>query len=389
MTAVRRRSLVYAIFIGATAGFWLSVWSWPEDRSGGRAKPQSVGEREADFSDPAFSAGASAADLKSAALRVAKGLVADYPESAEAWDILARTHFNLSGFDSATEAWEKCVALDPRLIEAWYGLGFIAHTEGDHERAVDKLRKAAALSASDVRVPVLLAEELMKLNRIEEAVTMLESHVSGPLASAAALVSLGQAYLQLQQNEKARRTLELAAQIAPDKKSAVYGLATVCARLGDQAAARRYQEEFAKLDAIGLEKGIEAYQQINDDVASTRQIAARAFLDAGRFYRGQKRPGKASELLRKVVVLDSDHIEARKELLALYEEGGRDAEALEICRQLSRLQPDNGDHWLNLGLLRARLGDFEGAATATERALEIDPDNAKYREVHEVIARGK
>jgi len=56
-----------------------------------------------------------------------------------------------------------------------------------------------------------------------------------------------------------------------------------------------------------------------------------------------------------------------------------------VCRQLSRIEPDRGDHWLKLALLRVRLDDLEGAKSALERALELDPDNAQYRELERVL----
>jgi tetratricopeptide (TPR) repeat protein len=108
-------------------------------------------------------------------------------------------------------------------------------------------------------------------------------------------------------------------------------------------------------------------------------------------------------------------------LSALYQSTGRFAEAHRLCQQLARIQPDQPMHYLNLGSLDLRLqhpdeadiafrkatvlaeanvrrnptapnyyllsvaydrtGNVRGALTAAARALELDPDNARYKQL--------
>ena len=109
----------------------------------------------------------------------------------------------------------------------------------------------------------------------------------------------------------------------------------------------------------------------------------------GRCYRQQGQVDKAVEMLRKAAALGPQDVQSRTELLAIYVKAGDDREALEVCRQLSRLEPERGDHWLKLALLRIRLDDLEGARSALARALEIDPGNARYREVERLLENEK
>ncbi len=226
--ARRRWSLLGAALFGATVGFCVSLWSWPGDEGGSASVDGAGGAQTPFFSDPAFSPGASAADLTQAAERAAEELVKAFPQSPDARNILAQTH--------------------------------------------DKL---AALGS----------------------------------------------------------------------------------RFGER----------------------------NDGVAATRQIALQTHLDAGRCYHQHGQVEKAVEMLRKAAALGPQDIQSRTELFAICMKTGRDREALEVCRQLSRIEPERGDHWLNLALLRARLDDLEGAKSALKRALEIDPGNAQYREVERLL----
>ncbi len=221
MKSARRRWLLLgAVLFGATAGFCVSLWSWPQDDAGSASAGGAGGARPPFFSHPAFSPSASAADLKQAAEQAAEELVRAFPQSPDARDILAETRKN-----------------------------------------------------------------------------------------------------------------------------------------------------------------------VHDGVAATRQIALQTHLDAGRCYREHGQVEKAVEMLRKAAALGPQDVRSRTELVAIYVKTGRDREALEVCRQLSRIEPERGDHWLKLALLRVRLDDLEGAKSALERALEIDPANAQYRQVQRLLEK--
>lgn len=226
--ARRRWLLLGAALFGATVGFCVSLWSWPRDEGS-----SALGGGQTPFlSDPAFSPGASAADLAQAAKRTAEELMKAFPQSPDVRNILARTH--------------------------------------------DKL---------------------------------------GALGS----------------------------------------------RFGER----------------------------NDGVAATRQIALETYLGAGRCYRQHGQVEKAIEMLRKAAALSPQDVQSRTELFAICMKTDRDREALETCRQLCRIEPERGNHWLNLASLRTRLDDLEGAKVALKRALEIDPGNAQYREVERLLGEAE
>jgi tetratricopeptide (TPR) repeat protein len=319
---------------------------------------------------------------------VADDLVRSLPDSADALGASARAHFNLGNFETAVTGWQRCLELNPKDAKACYGIAFVAAGGGDPERAVEMFKRASALDPADFRIPPLLGDELMKLGRFKEAAMVLESHVRGPVTSPLALTTLGKAYLQLEQYEDARAAFESAVAAAPDTKAAWYGLATACARLGEQDEAKRCRQRFAALDSEHLQQHSERLIAYGD-AASTREVLTRVHLDAGRQYLKHGKTEKAEHMLQKASLLAPDNVEPYRELLTFYEETGRDREALEACRELCRLQPDHGEHWLNIGLLSGRLGDFEEAVVAAKRAIEIDPQNPKYREIYEAIQKGK
>ncbi|NLY01069.1 MAG: tetratricopeptide repeat protein [Rhodopirellula sp.] len=167
------------------------------------------------------------------------------------------------------------------------------------------------------------------------------------------------------------------------------------ASIGDiKQATQRAVEELVRAypdapDAREVLAHFEQYGNIDGDASRTREIAVQTHLGAGRCYYTHGQVEKAIEMLRKAAILDPENVPPRTELLAIYLQNGHEREALAVCRQLCRIEPGQGDHWLKLGLLRARLDDLEGARSALKRALAIDPSNARYRDAAQLLEKGE
>jgi tetratricopeptide (TPR) repeat protein len=73
----------------------------------------------------------------------------------------------------------------------------------------------------------------------------------------------------------------------------------------------------------------------------------------------------------------------------LYQGQGRFHEALAVAEQLCTIEPAKPEHWFQVAVLRGWQRDFEGALTAAERAIALDPHNARYQQVREVIRSGQ
>jgi Flp pilus assembly protein TadD len=126
-----------------------------------------------------------------------------------------------------------------------------------------------------------------------------------------------------------------------------------------------------------------------DDELAVRQSLAQSYTDAGRRFADHGASPEAERLWRKAAALDSENEACRQDLAALYERTDREQEALLVCEELVKIQPENPDYSLSLGLLNARLGRFATARSAVRRAIELNPASARYREVYEMIEKGE
>jgi tetratricopeptide (TPR) repeat protein len=394
--ALRGWLLVAAVGVGAaTLGFLAARPFWKRD-AGNQAPPDQKGPPSTPkdaFAGPAFSPEATVEDLKQEALRAAAELAKTYPDGTDALDLKARVERELGNSAEAVSLWERCVELDPGFAGAYYGLGSVAARQGEHQRAVPLLRKGLALAPSDARIPPLLGDALLKLGRVPEAIELLETEVvgrgkRGEPVSGAAVVQLGQAYLQEQDFDKAMGMFQSAIAANPNHKEAYYGAARAAARLQRKELSRKYMDRFKELARKQLRDESHRLMTI-DHPGSTHQFAAQIHFEAGSIYLRHGSLPEAETMWRKAAVLDPENVECLTRLASLCEQNGQESEALRFCEQLCQMDPENPDYWLDVGLLRARLGRFDAGAEAVNKAIEIDPENPRYREAYRLIMKGE
>lgn len=338
------------------------------------------------FSEPALTPQATIEDLEHEAQRVVEELVADCPDTPASFHQKARFHYSLGDIDEAASVWRQCLALDPNFPDAHYGLGYIAWERSDYETAAEAFVKVLVLSPEDLRIPYLLGDALMKQGKIKEAVAVLERSVDAGNASVAVINCLGQAYLQLKEYERAKYMFQVAIQADPDHKQAYYGLATAHTRLGETEEAEHCMDKFKAFATKALR---EHGQQIRafDDLDSARELLTVMYTEIGKVYAEQSLHEKAEEMWQRAAVLAPQDVECRKKLLQFYDLAARTAMAARVCDQLCRIEPDNGDHWRDAALLNGRLGRWDTAIQAIEKAVELDPENPAYRQTYELIKK--
>ena len=135
-----------------------------------------------------------------------------------------------------------------------------------------------------------------------------------------------------------------------------------------------YQDCFRKLGGtahIVLKEGVVAvswYPQAGDAAEQVFEHAS-ALLRAGDYR-------TAEPLLRALLAHDANHTDALLNLGMMLSDQRNLAEAAALLRRFVDLVPDSSHGWTALGVAQSRDGDTQGATSALERALEIEPENA-------------
>ena len=353
-------------------------------RDGGGAAHS--GFLEAKIDEPAYRPDATADELLTLARRTADELAEAYPDDPGTWSVQARRHYLLSETQPASDLWRKSLALDSNFAEAFFGLGLVALDNDEHERAVERFEDVARLAPDDPRVPVLLAKSLMLAGRTDDAILIIEKHLSTQRTSAEAWEMAGKAHLQAQDFARAKAAFEVAVQAVPNMKEALYGLSRAHAGLGESEKAAQYAEKFRQLAETSHAENAQSAKLFEDrDFAA--HVAAQAHADAARVYARQGNVQRSEDLLLRAVRLEPTSVEFLAQLQQSLQQRGAQAHAAEVGERIVSLAPEQIDHWLNLGWLYSHVNQPEKAIAACRKAIELNPHDPRCRQAYEIIQR--
>jgi adenylate cyclase len=115
--------------------------------------------------------GSSAEDLAEAdrASRIAMELA---PELADAHLARGYTLSNQRRYEDARQHFEAAARINPNLFDAYYYYGRAAFAAGDVEKSVELWRKAGEVRQEDFESPLLQAQSLRKLGRVDESLAV-------------------------------------------------------------------------------------------------------------------------------------------------------------------------------------------------------------------------
>ena len=339
--------------------------------------------------------------------RVARHIVDAFPTDPHAFHVLAWVHSRYGDADQAIRYWEHCLTLDPTFDKAHQAIGVIVEATGDHATAAEHFRLAAELDPGSPIFPVYYARALTRQGKLEQAAAILARFVQARPTSVAAMVTLGETYVQLSEFEKAREILERAVELTPDLASPYYGLGTACARLGDHTAAKQYMEKFRVLKARD-EQIHRDDLQVLDNIDQVRSDVAWALTESGKVYMARGDFDTGQQHWQRAIELDPNHVPGHRALAWLYEQQDRIDRAVDLLRALVDRVPDDlallldlgelcerserfdeaeravamdpkGSHFALLSAACQQLGDRQAALEAIEQAMALEPANSRYR----------
>ena len=284
------------------------------------------------------------------------------PEAVEAFKDGARlVRLGPSNYDRAKDRLEAALALDPRLWEAEYDLGWLALEARSYDAAAKHFERALAVyprhtpsvlglgraddalgkpdqaakvyraflddkSRSEEAAPIRIAlgGSLRRAGKLDAAIETLRDALKAEPRSAPALAGLGMVYEQKGQHELAELVLRRALDIDPKSRLA----ADVWNNLGLIALHRRHdQEAFADFAEAA---------KLDPTLSAARRNRAVVYLDCGDY-------DKAESELREVVHGDPSDAAAWVALGVAARGRGKADEAEKAYRKAIEVDPSGGD----------------------------------------------
>ncbi len=275
--------------------------------------------------------------------------------------------------------------------EARLLLGTVYTDTGDSVSAEKELRRALALGIPPERVLPSLCKALLGLEQYQKLLD--ESAALLAQGKPEILALRGEAYLALNQPDKARESLELALKAQPDYPGALLGLASHALLQNDTAAADRYTEQAVKSNPnnpeVWLFKGRLLRAEHQDEAALAAYDKVLALQPDHRTAHIDKAYIEISH--KKIEAAKADIDAARKAwpnsiavpyLQALLDfTQGKNGAAQESLQRVLRLAPEHMPSILLSGAVELNLGSLEQAEKHLRKYLEAVPSSMYARKL--------
>ena len=349
-----------------------------------------------------------------AAVTPLQKFIAEKPDVAFAHFQLAYAYTALKRVDEAQSEYEKCIALDPKMAEAYLNLGILLLDKNPAE-AVAPLRKAVELLPSQSRPRNLLGTALERSGDWKGAAESFEGASNLDPKDIDALVYLGGVYLKANRPADAEKKFRAARDLDAKSPQALHGLAlsldaqkkpealdayrdylTVAPQ--DQASRTRmlhlmveqgqYDAAVAELDKNGpsssvdqlkLKADIEIGQKkYTESIATLKQALALAPNDAqlhaglGRVYMETRDFPNAERELKTAIQADRNNVVYWKDLSSTYYLAGNCQATLATLEVIAKAETPGAGAWFIRALCYDKLGEVQAALDAYRKFLSLD-----------------
>jgi len=321
------------------------------------------------------------------AAEVARWLIEDDPESLRGYLALADSREKRDDLDGSEAALREGLERNPRDISLYGALARARRDRGDREGEIEIYREILEFEPEHHVTQLELAEALLAVERVDEAVTVLEAVERRRPEDLRTLLRLAFLDFERRSWEEARRRFERAIKLSPGRHEVTYFLGVTLRWSGEEQAAievlgrippghERFPEARTQVAAIYEERG--DFQRALEEVERARAQGEPRPLD---LYAASLR-AKAGDFEGALAFLESlleeapDDAELLYNIGVLHGETGDVQHALEYMHRVLERQPDHAGALNFIGYTWAESGtNLDRAEEYINRALESRPDD--------------
>lgn len=353
-----------------------------------------------------------------AAIAPLQKVIAEEPNTAYAHFQLAYVFTALKRVDEARAEYERTIAIDPKLSEAYLDLGILL-LDKEPRSAVAPLTKAVELRPAEARPRFLLGVAEERSGDLAKAFDSFEGAVRLDPRDLETIDHLGSLYLQLKRAADAEAKFRSALEVQPTDARALLGLAQsldaqkkpeaadafrkyLVAQPADAIARARlvhllvdgqqYDAALAELDrtdagkppsmdSLKLRADIQIAQKKYDDAAATLARAielapndAQLHGGLGRLYLQKRDFASAEKELKIALRMEPNNLVLWKDLSSTYYLGGNFGSAIATLDVIAKAETPGPGAWFIRALCYDKLNQPKPALEAYEKFLALDQD---------------
>jgi predicted O-linked N-acetylglucosamine transferase (SPINDLY family) len=264
---------------------------------------------------------------------------------------IALQHHRAGRLAEAETLYRQILQVQPNHADALHFLGVIADQSGQHELAIEWIRRAIALQPNSPAAHSNLGEAYRALGRLNEAIASYRNALALNPESVEAHNNLGLACVRQGRLDEAIAAYRRALELRPEWPDVHLNLGIALRLQGQPEAAEATYQRALQLKPNWPE----------------------AFNNLGNALRDQGRLEDAIAKYRRAIELQPNYPEAHSNLAVTLTGNGHVQEAMAACRQALAFRPDCAEAHVNLGNVLTIQGQLDEAIVAYHRALELSP----------------
>ncbi|MFQ5669772.1 MAG: tetratricopeptide repeat protein [Acidobacteriota bacterium] len=264
---------------------------------------------------------------------------------------------------------------------AYNNRGTILLSEGKTQEAIAELRKGLQRAPAAIGLRLNLARALRGAGRDEEALEVLQPALSGATTESWMAENFaGNIYMDRGQLDQAERHFQAALKLEPNSAPVFLSLGLLWEKRGQPGKALEEYRKVSRMDPDSAEAfnnigNIYRAQALQARGRGKESEAATLFQDAENAYRAG-------------LQADPDFIGTYNNLALVYQDTGRNDEAMDLYRRALDRSPDQAVVHNNLGSLYFQAGRLKLARIEFEKAIQTRPDyESAYNNLGAVLGR--
>lgn len=290
---------------------------------------------------------------------------------SEAYGQLGRLYHAYSFTSPARDCYLNAIRLAPKDFPSIYLLAKLDHQDGRFDEAIGRYRTARTLRPDYVAALVNLGNIFLELNRLQEASESFSAALEIDKDNPAVRYGLGQVAMSRRNYAEAVVQFEKTLAQVPGANRVHYSLAMAYRGLGN---AEKVKAHLAQQGTVGV--------RVSDPLVDGLQeliTGERVYLSRGKIAFEAGRYEEAVREFRKAVSAKLDSLTARVNLGAALTQIGDLQGAAEQFEEALRIEPGKANAHYNLAVILARQNKHEQAIAHLRSALSTEPNDLNAR----------
>ncbi len=342
------------------------------------------------------------------------------PKRADVYDRMANVAFETDEFEEAISKWQEALKRDPAFPGANNSIARCLVRLGKYQEGIKAIKEEIEISGETTLSYFLLGRAYQQLRDYEQAKANYEKTIGLNPDHINAYYGLYNVCARLKQMDEAKEYLEKFKRLEETRKKTIRrhdqtmsdvnifsrGLGRLCAKAhdlyqqsGDGAQVEALLKAAIRLDPeniLHMEKLVAFYganNRVSEAIDLCRKIERvdpenyTCQLNLGELLHRKGRLNEAEKAFEKAIALSPGHYGGYKNLARLYLRTNHKPRcAKELAMRAVKLSPI-ADNFFVLGWACDVNGDSESAISALRKAIELDPDNKRYRQAYQAINR--